>query len=326
MGWFGTQRLYTKGLIHTKSGSDYLTIQKKGKTIEQRINNFFVKFGNYVAIGMCLRFAEAAAKFTPPNMGKANIEQKYYSRPIYKLDDLAKGLVRTERGKRLYATKEDYAALRSGYKFKIMNTKYRVKRGTVFAYAKGINEAKRLARIERRGLSKYSWGSMINNTNQDVKKQLDKDKNASTIEVFSVNKLPPIFQRLARKSPAITKYVWGSYDWDFKPTPQKVDRIQFAIENRLAQIQTYGRIAIQQGSNAASKYANTLWKGIDALVHDEGSNLTNYMNEDKIAVTDLRKSLTKMFRDTQERYQINQIVLNKTDAIPEGQIFIRRSK
>lgn len=325
MGWIGRQRLYTQRLIHTKSGSDYITIKKKGQDIAQRINNFFVKYGNYVYIGMCLRFAEAAAKFTPPNIGKAYIEEKYYSRPIYKLEDLAKGLVRTTRGRRVYATKDDFAALRAGFKFKIINTKYRATREEkrkAFAYTKGINEAKRLAKIERRGLSKYSWGSMINNTKEDLQNYAGQEP----IEVFTVNKMPPIFQRLARKSPAITKFVWGTYKKAFLPSNQKIDKIEITVTNRLTEIQRYGRMAIEQGIRAASKYANSLWKGVDVLVHDEGSTESNYMNEDQIAVKDLRKSLTKMFRDTQERYQVNQIIFNKTDAIPEGQFIIRRSK
>ena len=120
---------------------------------------------------MCMRFSATAARYTPPNMGRANIENKYYTRPIYSLTDLAKGLVRTERGRRVYATKEDFAALRAGFKYKVVNTKYRLARELkhkAIGYTKGINEAKRLARIENRGLSKYSWGSMLNNTKEDI--------------------------------------------------------------------------------------------------------------------------------------------------------------
>ena len=125
-GYSGEFVPYTQGIIKTKTGVEY--IKMEGKNIEQRINSFFRKYGNYVCIGMSLKFAQAAAKFTPPNIGKAYIDPKYYSRPIYSLEELAKGLIRTERGRRVHATREDFAALRNGFKFKVVNTKYRASR------------------------------------------------------------------------------------------------------------------------------------------------------------------------------------------------------
>ena len=58
--------------------------------------------------------------------GASNMDEKVLKLTPFK--DLAKGLVRTERGRRVHATKEDYAALRAGYKFKVVNTKYRATR------------------------------------------------------------------------------------------------------------------------------------------------------------------------------------------------------
>ena len=117
---------YSKHIVKGANNISYIRLY--GKSVEQKINSFLKQFGNYVCIGMSVRFAQTAAKYTPPNIGKSIIDQKYYSRPIVKLDELAKGLVRTARGRRMYATKEDFAALRAGYKYKIVNTKYRINR------------------------------------------------------------------------------------------------------------------------------------------------------------------------------------------------------
>lgn len=325
-GWLGKYTPYTKGIVHVQSGQNFVRIRKQGLTVAQRINDFFARYGNYVAIGMAIRFAEAAARFTPPNIGKATIDEKYYSRPIYSLTDLAKGLVRTPRGRRVHATKEDYEALRNGFKYKVVNTKYRLPRelkNKAVAYTKGINEAKRIAKIERRGLSKYSWGGMLNNVKQNLNAQIATGEKRP--EVFTVSKLPNIFQRLARKSPAITKYMWGTYQWHFYPSNKEVKRISFTIENRLAEIQSYGSLAIRQGLNAARKYTNNLWKGVDVLAQDDGSTLATYEQDDQIAIRDLRRSMTRLFEDVTEKYQVNVVNFKQDSSVPEGQFQIRRS-
>ena len=125
---------------------------------------------------MALRFATAAAKYTPPNIGKANIDKKYYDRPIQDLAILARGGY-----PRYHASKKDFQMLRNGYKFRIMNTKYRHRKDeAVFAYAKGINEAKKLARIQTRGLSKYSWGANLNNTKEDLQNWSGEGRSAGS--------------------------------------------------------------------------------------------------------------------------------------------------
>lgn len=323
-GYTGTVRPYNKGIIKGAYGT---YIQMRGKTVQEKINYFFKHYINYIYIGMSMKFAQTAAKYTPPNMGKAYIDQKYYSRPIYKLDDLAKGLVRTARGRRVYATKEDFAALRAGYKFKVVNTKYRITREQkrkAIAYTKGINEAKRLAKIERRGLSKYSWGANINNTMQDIQNQTSSGIPLNQVHIFTANKLPPIFQRLARKSPAITKYTWGSYRKEVITNEQDVKGMRFTIVNRMAEIQAYGRIAINQGIKAVRRYTNAIWKAVGAL----GNAQTQFEDKDdpnKLALTELRQSLKNMFEDSSKKYQINEIFDIKEDnSVPNGTIQLRR--
>lgn len=326
-GWSGIFKPYQQGLIKSKTGDRYIRLY--GQTVEKRIASFFNQFANYVCIGMSLKFSVSAARFTPPNIGKAYIDAKYYNRPIYKIEDLAKGLIRTSRGRRLYATKEDFAALRNGFKYKVMNTKYRVRPGTVFAYAKGINEAKRLSRIERRGLSKYSWGSMLNNVEEDIKNQLDEGVAGNKLVVFRVGNLPPIFQRLLRKSPDIKRFNWGTYDWDLLPSPRQVNRISYKVTNRLAQIEAYGRIAIAQGLVAATRYCNAVWRGVGGLA--AAGPTTNMSeeesrSEEQIAMKELRKELYKMFDDIGTTYKAEFLTDFKQEStVPEGQFLIRRN-
>ena len=104
------------------------------------------------------------------------------------------------------------------------------------AYTKGINEAKRVARIAMRGLSKYSWGANLNNTKEDVSNQLNDGIKIQDVEVYRVNNMPPIFSRLARKSPAITRFTWGSYKKDIEVNEKEVKKIKISITNRLAEI------------------------------------------------------------------------------------------
>lgn len=236
----------------------------------------YMNFGYYtVQVGkmMLRKFAETAARYSPPNMGKANIQNKYYYRPVYKLEQLAKGLIRTEKGRVLHATREDYAALRAGMKFKVVNTKHGTKKGVAFAYTKGINEAKRLSRIENRGLTKYSWGSIINTfmkkdlmaLNRPTKfEALSWDKSKESLVPLSrralyTTDLPPIFERLRQKSPNIAKYRWGNVRTNVSNSGTK---IQFRIQNNLAEVQSYCRIAIERGTNAAINEVNKLVKYI----------------------------------------------------------------
>ena len=258
-------------------------------------NMDFGHYTQYFARMMLRKFAEVAARYSPPNIGKANIENKYYYRPIYNMIEMSKGKVFTPKGKVLYPTKEDYEAIRKGMRFKVMNTKYRVRRGTVFAYTKGINEAKRLARIENRGLTKYSWGSILNTFNgQNVGKLVgDSKKQAGDIAYtrFGVQKedkpghflkrrilvqtqLPVIFKRLQNKSPNIKKFRWGNVDWQEEDKPS--NKITFTIKNNLAEVEKYCDIAIRRGVNAAVQEAQKLIKYIEADARDKIERMFNF--------------------------------------------------
>lgn len=337
-GWLGIAMPFTKGIIKGPNGP-YIRFAKTRKvtkngviwkqklSTEERIKDFFKRYAAYVYIGMCIRFAETAAKYTPPNMGQAKIDQKYYSRPIYKLDDLAKGLIRTDRGRRVYATREDFAALRAGYKFKVVNSKYGLPRelkNVAVAYTKGINEAKRAARIQNRGLSKYSWGANLNNIKEDLQNRIAANPAGKVHQTFVANRLPPIFQRLAKKSPNITRYTWGSYYPHFIPNDKDIQQFKIRIVNRLAKIEAYGNIAIKQAILAARKYANNLWKGIDTLAMDQGTTKENQNDDYQIAIKQLRSSMTRLFEDVTNRFKVDTIYFRRSSQVPEGQIQIRR--
>lgn len=211
------------------------------------VNRVLKRYAAFVATQMLRTFAATAARFTPPNMGKANIQQKYYYRPIQQLAKLAKGEYPP-----YHATKADYAALRQGYKFRVLNTKVGHKRNEVHAYTIGINEAKRLSRIQNRGLARYTWGeAVLNNT-------LKNKKDFSEIKVET--NLPPIFHRLAKKSPNITKYHFGEAKAEWKTGKDAYFHIQ--VINRLAQSERYCKIAIERGTIEVNRWANKFFNSV----------------------------------------------------------------
>ena len=303
---------YNKTFIkNRKDGTAYNYIRMQGKTIADRINYFFLKYSTAIYIGACMRFSQTAAKYTPPNIGKANIEEKYYYRPIQDLVLLSKGEYAP-----YHATKADYAALRAGYKFRVLNTKKGHKRNEVYAYCKGINEAKRASKIAMRGLSKYSWGANLNNTKEDVENQLNEGIDIQDVDVYRVNNMPPIFTRLARKSPAITHFTWGYYSKQIEVNEKDVKKINITIRNRLAEIQRYGELAIRRGIMAAEKYIKQIYTGVQVLGEYKGSERTgNAYDPTLIAASKLRNTMAKLFDTDSKGYGIQRLAV---EAKPKG--------
>lgn len=106
-------------------------------------------------------FASAAQKFTPPfNYGassSASIPKKFYYRQVKSLKEIAK----LREG-----NTQDYEMLRKGFLYKIFRTSegsLNVPRNynKAYAYARTAQEAKRLARIETRGLMRAMWGKNL---------------------------------------------------------------------------------------------------------------------------------------------------------------------
>ncbi len=292
--------------------------------VKARISSFFRRYAEIIYIGMALRFAVEAAKYTPPNMGKAYIDKELYYRPIQDLRLLAKGYY-----PRSHASRKDYQMLRAGYMYRVMNTKYRHKKeDAVFAYCRGINEAKRLSKIETRGLSKYSWGSMINNTKQDMQnmtgEDISKGKNGAIgLRIYKSSNLPPIFKRLATKSPAISRFVWGTYSKKLLPSAKNVKTINISILNRLTQIQRYGYIAVRKGTEKALKYVSKIWKAVGPMATYEGYDPADLpkglVSQQRQATEDLRRAIEKLFDDDVKKYGIQQLQI--TRAYKGQQIF-----
>lgn len=276
-------------------------IKLNAQNTQKRIQNFFQKYGDYVLIGMSLKFSETAAKYTPPQIGKAYIDRKYYYRPVQDLTLLSKGGYPP-----YHATKADYAALREGYKFRVLNTKVGHKKNEVYAYTKGINEAKRISRIENRGLSRYSWGANLNNTKQDIKNQQATGEMPWNWDIYRVRELPPIFKRLASQSPSIKKWTWGTYDW--QNDKKNKNKIIFKVTNRLAQIQKYGQLAVRQGLRIAKNFAEGIFKGIQIVSQTKGSERTGHaQDKDLIAISALRKQLVSLFDNIVDKYNVEKL-------------------
>ena len=124
------------------------------------------------------KFAEAASKYTPPDIGKNTIDKAKYARPILILSRLVNG------GYYQYKpTQEDINQLRKKMVYKVLNTKSGVKKGTPYAYCKTKGQAKKLSKIKTRGLARIMWG-----------------KNLEQIGA----KTPNSILRLIRKSPDVS--------------------------------------------------------------------------------------------------------------------------
>ena len=106
-----------------------------------------------ILIRVSTDFADGAAKATPPSIGKASIEKKYWTRPI-----LVLGLLIRNKYPNYKPVKEDYDQYRKKMKYKVLYTKSGIKKGTAFAYTKTKAQAKKAAKIENRGLSRVMWG------------------------------------------------------------------------------------------------------------------------------------------------------------------------
>lgn len=208
------------------------------------VNRVIKRYSAFIATKMARVFAETAARFTPPNMGKANIEEKYYYRPVQELTKLAKGEYPP-----YHATRADFAALRQGFKFRVLNTKLGHRKNEVYAYTKGINEAKRVSRIQNRGLSRYTWGDALNNHAEEIF-QMQAQNGGLILET----NLPPIFHRLAKKSPNITKYHFGYSSAKIQKGKEATYHVQ--VVNKLADSERYCRIAIERGTMAVNRWSN----------------------------------------------------------------------
>lgn len=174
-----------------------------------------------ILINVAPDFANYAAKYTPPCVGKNSIEKKYYTRPILSLIKLVAGEYEDQT-----ATDEDRKQLKNKMKFKVLYTKAGMKKGTVFAYTKTISQAKKAAKIVNRGISRVMWGKELSKIRADV---------------------PSSLQRLIKKSPNINRY-----DYNKVNITKENDETSVNITNSVKHIERYAKIAEKYGYKKVS--------------------------------------------------------------------------
>lgn len=134
-------------------------LKEVGEKIQEETDDMLVRLST--------SFVGGAAKATPPSIGKASIEKKYWTRPILSL-----ALLVRNRYQNFKATKEDYEQYRKKMKYKVLYTKSGVKKGTAWAYTKTKAAAKKAAKIETRGLSRVMWGKNLGDIGAKVPNSL----------------------------------------------------------------------------------------------------------------------------------------------------------
>lgn len=169
-------------------------------------------------------FANGAQKFTPPSIGKNSIEKKYYQRPFLVLIRLIRGGYAG-----MAASQEDIQQFRNGMIYKVLDTRYPNKKrsNVAFGYCKTKGQLKKLCKIETRGLSRVMWGK--------------------SLEDIGV-KVPTTIQRLLRKSPKL-----AGLNFNKNKIIEQNDTVTAEIENDVARIERYGKMAEQAGYVNAQK-------------------------------------------------------------------------
>lgn len=180
-----------------------------------------------ILIASSTQFAAGAATYTPPSMKKAVIEKKYWTRPVQYIPSLAKNN---------RATQVDIQMLRKGFLFKVVYNKAGVKKGTAFAYCKKLSQTKKFAKITTRGLSRVMWG-----------------KNLTSIGA----KVPTVITSILKRSKDLAKVNLNTVE-----LKSKKDQHIVQVENAVASIESYARIALNQGYLRAEKAINKQLKKV----------------------------------------------------------------
>ena len=199
-------------------------IQEFLANIERIINNIQ---GNTkeILIQASTEFAKAAAKYTPPCIGKNSIEKRFYTRPILVLVKLVKGEYPDYT-----ATQQDIEAMKKKMKYKVLNTKSGVKKGTAFGYCKTKSEAKKMAKIANRGLARVLWGKSL--TDIDAK-------------------IPNNIVRLMAKAPDMTKKKLSVTTYSSQNEQETV-----TIQNKFSRLASFGKFAEKHGLKKVSNFIN----------------------------------------------------------------------
>lgn len=178
------------------------------------------------------KFVEAAAKYTPPTLGKNTIDKTRYERPVLVLSRLVNGGYSDFK-----PTQEDIAQLRKKMVYKVLNTKTGVKKGTAYAYCKTKGQAKKLSKIQTRGLARVMWGKKLESIG---------------------SKTPNSILRLMKKSPAI-----ATMNYSTQSVINSNDETSLIFENNAKFIERIARLGKEQGFK---KIMNAIMKDLKKMV------------------------------------------------------------
>lgn len=193
--------------------------QKNVKRLEEELPVQFRR----IMIDAAPEFSKAAQKYTPPNLGKTSIQKRLYQRPIVFLLNL----VRFGAVGKYKCTDIDIQMFRKGYKFKVVNSRNGGKTQAV-GYAKTHAQARKLAKIQTRGLLRAMWG-----------------KNLADIGA----KVPNAILSLMRKGKKISQLNLNTVKLKTEENNHQVQ-----ITNKAANSERFVSIAINRGLKAVQNF------------------------------------------------------------------------
>lgn len=206
----------SKFIKMTVDDSDF---QKNVKRLQEELPEQFKK----ILIDSSPQFVKAAQKYTPPSLGRASIQKKFYTRPIIFLLNL----VRFGRVGRFQCTPKDIQMFRKGYKYKVINTRNGGTKKAI-GYTKTQGQAKKMAKIQTRGLMRAMWGKTLNKIGA---------------------KIPNSIASLLRKGKRLSSINLSDTKLKKKDTITQVQ-----ITNKAAESQRFVSIAISRGLKAVQRF------------------------------------------------------------------------
>ena len=169
-------------------------------------------------------FAHFAARYTPPEIGQDKIKKERYLRPIYNLKELI------DTGRAIPLDRYQYA---KGKRWKVFDDKH----NKILAYTASQAEAKKLAKIETRGLLKVMWGKDLPDIGGNV---------------------PVALQRLISKSPQLRPLPYNRVE-----LKEEDGELSVEIENKASGIERVSNMAEANGYRAAEKTLRVMQQYMD---------------------------------------------------------------
>lgn len=199
---------------------DFSEFRKNCKQYEKELH----KQSEQILRKCAVSFAKKASLYCPPNMGKKNIEKRFYTRPILYLPDEV----------RKHKRSEDIEELRKGKLFKVT-----IKKSGKFVkniYSKSLRMIKKYARIRNRGLFKVMFGANLESIKElipsSIRSLMNKSKNLLNLKNLN---------RITEES-ELNRYS------------------KIKIDNNAYDNQSFQNIAVREGDKSALKTLKKLLK------------------------------------------------------------------